>query len=584
MKNKRASAPIILAAGLAAALSLLAASCSMPGASTPTVSSPPSVQITDYSGDFSYTVDAGSSAKDVYFVFSNTSINTSTSGATVKSASEGAISVDGVEIATSSAQPAGGPSENRANAEDMLASSNRDVRAYLASKGASLSASPSVAAPSYDTAGTTAGSMYDLDKDDNSASVAATCRSVTTVSTAQGDRTLNIWVADNCWTATGTTGTTYPAEPHLVTQDMVDALADKFIKAGENNDIYDWVTNILGPEWGPTSDSSQIPFNKEITILLSDINQDLSDTGGVVGYFWAVNNYTKASYSKSNERIMFVIDAVMFSNPSSDGSTSTSNLNWATSSYWAKKCFSTLAHEFQHMIQYYRKGMVVRGDGQTADVWIEEMCSQLIEDLVSDKLGVEGPRGVDSSTGSAGSSDNTKGRIPYFNKYLSSNYRLTKVGSYTAYDYSFSYAFGSWLARNFDGANFVKNVVYDSNTDATCLTNAIAAAGGSWTMSDLISRWAVAVLGSTRTDMPAGYRYNTGGWTSSSFGGLTYNLGSINFFNYYPVPAVKTSATTTGTIESASNVYFLAKSGLTGSKTWKLKVPSGVTFSVYVTQ
>jgi hypothetical protein len=582
----RASAPIILAAGLAAALCLLASSCSMPGASTPSASSPPAVQLTDYSGSFSYTVDAGSSAKDVYFVFSNTSVSTSTTGATVKVGSDEAIGVDGVDIATTSAQPALGPSSAPANAKDMLALSNRDIRAYLAKKGATFSASaePRAAAPSYDVAGTTTGSLFDLDKNDNSASVAATCRSVTTASTAQGNRTLNIWVANNCWTATGTVGTIYPAQPHLVTQAMVDALAEEFLKAGENNDIYDWVTTILGPEWETTTDGSLIPFNNEITILLSDIEQDLSDTGGIVGYFWAVNNFRKAVYSDSNERIMFVIDAAMFSNPSSDGSASTTNSGWSASSYWAKKCFSTLAHEFQHMIQFYRKGIKVRGDGDTADTWINEMCSQLIEDLVADKIGVEGPRGVDPSLGGAGPSGNTNGRIPYFNKYLSSNYSLSKDRDYNVYDYSFSYAFGSWLARNFGGASFVKNVVYDYNIDSTCITDAVASGGGSWTLSDLISRWAVAVLGSTRTDMPFGYRYNTGGWTSSSLGGLTYNLGSINFFNYSPAPTVKTSLDAGNSMATTSNTYFLAATGLTGSKTWKLKVPSGVTFSVYVTQ
>ena len=74
-------------------------------------------------------------------------------------------------------------------------------------------------------------------------------------------------------------------------------------------------------------------------------------------------------------------------------------------------------------------------------------------------------------------------------------------------------------------------------------------------MADLVTRWAVAVLGSERTDMPPGYVFNTGGWTTSSCGGLSYNLGSIDFFNYDPTPQALTGAASSKTIAPAANVY-----------------------------
>ena len=105
-------------------------------------------------------------------------------------------------------------------------------------------------------------------------------------------------------------------------------------------------------------------------------------------------------------------------------------------------------------------------------------------------------------------------------------------------------------------------------------------------MADLLSRWAVAVLSSDRTDMPPGYRYNIGpNWVSSGAGSITYNLGSINFFNYDPLPQIlaSTGSVPKGKIATASNVYYQASSSLTGSKTWSLVVPQGVGFSVFVT-
>jgi hypothetical protein len=574
-------------------------SCKIPGSSSPTDStaSAATVFLTDYSGDFSYSLDVGKDPKNVYFVFSNKNVNTSADAATVKN-SVGSIKVNGTTIASSTAQPAGGPSASSTKAKDFLARSNRNINAVLASGGIKVSGSVAskASAPSYDTEVTTptttsGSSLNDLNASDALSAVSATCRLVRTVSNSKVSRTLNIWVADNCWYATGS------SKKHLVTDTMVTALADAFLKDG-SNDIYAYDTGILGPEWGTPQGqyaSDLIPFDGNITILLSDIENDNNDNGNdgvVVGYFWDGNNFYSSYVPGSNQRIMFVIDAVLFGNPDPSGKgTGDSGYNgssWSTTgSYWPEECVSTLAHEFQHMIQFYRKGVVVRGDCKTADTWINEMCSQLVEDLVATKLQGKGPRGVAYTDGSAGASDNESlCRIHYFNALLSSDDRqLTKTSNYDAYDYSFSYAFGAWLMRNYGGAQFVKNVVYSSATDSDCITNAVNSySGQSLSMGDLISRWAVAVLGSSRTDMPLGYRFNTGGWTYSSASGMTYSLGSIDFFNYNPAPGILTGSGSTSAIAASSNVYYLAKSGMTGSDKWTLSLPQGVGFNVYVTQ
>lgn len=597
--------------GLAALTLCVAASCTIPGSQTPStsVTSPPSVLISNYNGTFSYTVDAGSTAKDVYFVFSNTSLDTSASAATVAN-SVGTIKVDGAEIAASSAQPAGGPSESSTKAKDTVARIARDLAGAFTSRNISASKSVTISPPSLDVIGSSStGSLTAPQLCDDLKPIASTCRQIVAATTAQGPRILNIWVADDCWLGGTSEGSTVQGKKHGINQTMVDTLAAKFLSSGVNN-IYAYDTAILGPEWGSnTGYSYLIPFNNEITILLSDIDDDNNDNGAggvTVGYFNRLNNYTNEGLAQvypayagdSSERIMFVVDAVLYANPDllgrGVGDTGYSpSPGWTPTNYWAEEVYSTLAHEFQHMIQFYQKGIVKRGDGQTADTWINEMCSQLVEDLVADKLGVKGPRGVDPTIGGAGSTGNQYGRIPYFNYFLSSSTSggssstsLAKTSNYNVYDYSFSYAFGSWLMRNYGGAAFVKSVVYDQATDSTCITDAVSeATGRSETMADLISRWAVAVLGSNRTDMPPGYVYNTGTWTSSTQGGLSYNLGSINFFNYYWTPRVitATGSVPRGSIATASNVYYRAASSFTGSKTWNLVVPQGVGFSVFVT-
>jgi hypothetical protein len=591
----------------ALALCLLA-SCAMPGSRPPSASSPPAVLLSEYNGNFTYTVDAGAVPKNVYFVFTNSSLDASASAASVRAVA-GPIAVDGQEIAESSLQPAGGPPASGGGIKELLARSNRDISTFAPNSPAlSSSAGPSPSAPSFDTVGQSS-ALNDIDAAGASISEGAHCRYVSSpITVADGtQRTLNIWVADDCWygaTGEGMVGSGPSQKAHGINQAMVDALAAKFLSNG-TTDIYALDTAILGPEWGDTSASPYpyasklIPFDKQITILLSDIGQDNSDNGGIVGYFWDVNNYLKTWYSASNARIMFVVDAVMYANPNANGSSSTGGSGWAATNYWAEEVFSTLAHEFQHMIQFYRKGILARADAQTADTWINEMCSQLVEDLVSYNLHVMGPRGVAWNDATAGSAGNVDGRIPWFNQtplidpsgnitgYQSMGYySLLGEAGYPWPDYSFSYAFGSWILRNYGGASFVKNVVSDPATDSSCVTNAVAkATGRSVTMAELLSRWAVSVLGSDRTDMPPGYRYNTGAWTSSSEGGQTYRLGSIDFFDYSPPPQLlqNKGAVPGGAISRAANVYYLAASGLSGTRTWNLRVPQGVSFSVFVT-
>jgi hypothetical protein len=235
------------------------------------------------------------------------------------------------------------------------------------------------------------------------------------------------------------------------------------------------------------------------------------------------------------------------------------------------------------MIHFYQKQILKNVQAGT-DTWINEMCSMIMEDLVSDKLGVEGPRGVNPADGSAGSPGINKGRIPDFNQY--SYYPLAQKAGYGLVDYSVSYAFGSWLARNYGGAALLNRIVQCPQTDESAVVNAVAAFTGRTdeTFARLLERWSAAVLLSDVTQAPAGYRYNTGGWTAASQGGISYNLGSINIFNYVPALTVFNGS---GSVPSSvfyrsSNVYYLAARSLGSSRTWKIKVPTDVLMSVVI--
>ena len=122
--------------------------------------------------------------------------------------------------------------------------------------------------------------FIDRDDDDNRVEIPATARKVVT----DGTRTAAVWVGDrDWWTRCGT------AEK-CVTQEMVDAVAERFLRAGAGNDIYDWVTGVFGAPWGPHPYSDMIPPEAagEIHILFFDIDDDGIPRPGqvrTVGFF-----------------------------------------------------------------------------------------------------------------------------------------------------------------------------------------------------------------------------------------------------------------------------------------------------------
>ncbi len=418
-------------------------------------------------------------------------------------------------------------------------------------------------------------------KNTASETIPARCKSVTTNGAG---KTLNIWVANNCWSATGS------GKAYYVTQAMVDAMAVKFLTAGAPNDVYDWVTNIYGAEWGPTSYGNLIAADNNIHILLYDIDADNSTSTGTLGFFWSKDNFTTASVSYSNEKIMFYMDAVMYATPEIIPA------SWSITDPMPAEIISTLAHEFQHMINFYQKNVL---DGvNSTDTWINEMCSMVTEDLLADKLLVNGPRGVDYGTSGPGVSGNTLGRLPLFNYWNDAPLTTWLASPKTGRSYSMSYAFGAYLARNYGGAELFKDIVRGVPTksvygDYRDIVEAVKAHGGAAdiTMGDLLRDWGVAVVLSDKTTIlsPGKYEYNhTPGYMTSTVN-FTYNLGSINLFYYkygsrtepwaYSIAGLNDYDS--ATMNRGSNIY-VKETLVTGMNTKKFRMRDGVKLTVVV--
>ena len=368
--------------------------------------------------------------------------------------------------------------------------------------------------------------FIDRDDDDNRVEIPATARKVVT----DGTRTTAVWVADREWsTRCGT------AEK-CVTQEMVDAVANRFLRPGAGNDIYDWVTAVFGAPWGPHPYSDMIPPEAagEIHILFFDIDDDGIPRPGqvrTIGFFLSLNNFLRdpdhpvpvlARLSPlSNERLIFFMDSPYLA--------SRTGPTWEVTDGRPSVIIGTLAHEFQHMINFYQK-LILR-DGSSA-TWLNEMASEVAEDLIADKLMIDGPRGVDYDDPTAGEPDNLRGRLPEYNFF--NDIRVTSWEDDIA-NYSINYALGAYLARTY-GAEVFSRIVQTAAYGVEAIEEALDGLGQDVSFGDVLANWAAATLLSDNAAAPAPYRYNPGTWTTSHAGGIDYRLGSIDLFNYAWVP------------------------------------------------
>ena len=337
---------------------------------------------------------------------------------------------------------------------------------------------------------------------------------------SDGSTTLVVWVADRDWSAT-----CRAAHP-CMTREMVDAAAGRFLRSGPGNDIHDWLNAIFGNAWGPHPHTNLIPPESadQIHVLFLDIDGDGIPSPGqprVYGYFHGLHNYLRTFLPASNERLMFFMDAALMADR--DGPT------WEVSDPRPSAIISVLAHEFQHMIHFYQKDVLRDALSET---WLNEMASEVAEDLVADKIESDGPRAVAHDDAAAGESGIERGRLPRYNFH--NDIQVTTWDySDPLKHYSISYALGAYLARTYGGAALFGDIVASGQSGVAAIEAALRTHGHADSFGDVLANWAVANLLSDNPQAPSPYRYNAGAtWSTSRAGGEIFRLGSINLYHY----------------------------------------------------
>jgi hypothetical protein len=277
-----------------------------------------------------------------------------------------------------------------------------------------------------------------------------------------------VWVANDNYGASSSAN-----NDNLITTAQAQTLCAKFdgTSPDYNDGIFKNVTNIFGYEYGGGAGGlGGRDEDQHIAILVYDIYYDYSasQTGGVLGYFWGKDYYTQAQMDaygiRTNYNEMFYVDSHF-------------------TDRYPNTIVSTLAHEYQHMINFNEKTIT---HGASSSAWFNEMCSMVAEDLVAANIGLN-PL-----------TDGAIDRMNEFNyHYAESGVSDWLSGNDVLKSYASAFAFGAYLERNYGGAPLFKAIADNSLTNEASISSALASRGYADTFADAFRHYGEALVFTT---------------------------------------------------------------------------------------
>ncbi|MHC6201742.1 M30 family zinc metallopeptidase [Breznakiellaceae bacterium SP9] len=319
----------------------------------------------------------------------------------------------------------------------------------------------------------------------------------------------NIWVIENWGT-------------YSVSDTTAQTLAAKF------DQIYPLETKILGYEYGGGQGSNGgKDGDSKVQILVYDFNGGGGVQGSsAAGFFWSKDFYTQAVLDSSNWSVktnlaeMFYIDAgELNSHPD--------------------YIYSSLVHEFQHMINFNVKYVK---HSKSTESWYNEMLSMMAEDMISPLIGVV-PTNSSHPIGT---------RIRYFLAWYFKE-GVTTWTTLASSSYSYKYAFGAYLARNYGGAELVKNILTNGSTNIDSISSALKQTAGI-DFNYAVEKFAEALIFSAPTDGDGRATFNK--TVDNAIDGTTYTFTGFDIWSpsyNFTVPAGSSSSWGGPTIYSLWN-------------------------------
>ena len=230
----------------------------------------------------------------------------------------------------------------------------------------------------------------------------------------------------------------------LMDMDEIEVFAAKF------DELYAKQTAICGPKYDGTNRTGyeMINPNKKISVLLFDIQND-KDQGNLLGYF-APANYFVDQQDGKNQIELLCVDSY-----------------FAKHEDYAAGVYSTLVHEFNHMLNFANKTLKY---GLSMDTWYTEMLSMLTEDVFEEDLDVDYANSI----------------LRRLELFVQGGYvcgfknwpEITDTDDIVYFKYSNAYAFGAFLARNYGGAKLFHEIATNEYTNEESIVEAVNTING----------------------------------------------------------------------------------------------------------
>ena len=267
-------------------------------------------------------------------------------------------------------------------------------------------------------------------------------------------------------TLTKMSGSTIVYVDNAITDPNKATVAQNVLTTFDSN-VLNQVRDAFGnePEFGINGES-------RITIVLIKIDENNS----TAGYFYSGDLYSHNYYQESNEGKIFYIKYGM-----KDTTT-----------------FGTLAHEFQHMINYYQKNKSLAYNAQTVkeDVWLNEALSKYSEEI----CGYSMEQGDTSTT-----------LLIQYSMNNNNNLSLTHWGPQTINCYGQVYLFMHFLAYpgryNSTSSVITRSLVNGNGTGLTGAANVEAVTGEPF--KETVAKYALSLcLNKYNSSSPTAYAIN----------------------------------------------------------------------------
>ncbi len=265
-------------------------------------------------------------------------------------------------------------------------------------------------------------------------------------------------------------GTTYTVTATKVAENSVcmvfsENLSDVDINIAStiSNEFENVIWNIVTTGFGTPSD---VDSNSKVVLLYLDIQDEYSYGGGsyVGGYFYGGDLYSTSSVPDSNEMEIFYMDT----DPSVPDST---------------EAFGTIAHEFQHMVNYNRN-IFIEGSSTNQDTWINEGLSEAANDIYMKQNGYP----------------SLSNRIAYWNSDPScyqTGHPLHVWGGISGTNvlpnYAMSYLFFQYMRiHSVSGTSIYKDIIDGTDNDYQDVEAVASTELGTGSYEELLVRWRLA--------------------------------------------------------------------------------------------